>query len=121
MAFDPDSYNPDLFPELAAVDQALEGIDQKMGEFSNTQAYAEQNTYAAEAVAAIGMDALTAQAANLNMAPSDVSHLGTSEAIGKIMGAQFEVTQTSLDQEAAAQAAANAAKYNSAAPVVMSS
>lgn len=121
MAFDPDGYNPDVWPELAAVDEALTGIDQKMAEFDNTQAYAEQNMFAAAAVGTMGMDALTAQAANLNVPAGSVDHLGTSAGIVKAMGANVDATQAAFDQEAAAQAAANAAKFNDAAPNVMAS
>ena len=70
MDFDEASYNPDIFPEFAEVDAALEGIDLKIAELDDVM-FKVENNVCAFSVDAMDTESLTAQAANLNAKPDD--------------------------------------------------
>ena len=118
MAFNPDKPNPDHWPQFAEVDQALAGIEQKMGENANTIFFAENRAFSANAVDAMDTASITARAANVNV-PDDAGYMENAATTSKLIGDSSGNSNIAQDLENAAKAMANAANFNNAAPAVV--
>lgn len=116
MAFDGTDFRD--FSDLQAIADNLKACDSKIAELTHIENVASIHS---SVVDAVGTKDLTTRAGSIDVTSDDTGCLCTSEALAKIMGAEGDNSQTALDLEAAAQRAANASKFEGAAPVVSSS